>query len=552
MKGERRANDRSLLRFVLMALFAVAMNVVDHHIGKEPMTLSFYLSKTAYMSLFLDWGLSVRRRVSVRGAVNCLFAMSLCMVLFMLLQVAKYRLFGFEPPLERLMWYLFSVPTGMIPLLGLCASLYFEYPVLPVRLRWAVGALGTVTTALIAAICLNDLHLQAYSFPADLDHWEERFINDYSHGPLYWAEMAWLAVLCLMTAARAVRRCAIPANRRKAWGLAAVFAAAVLFSLDIANAVNLLSIGGYRIIQLSEGMSLLVIAGWEYCFRSGLLPTNRNYDRYFREMSLGAQISDRAGRVIYRTASWVPEEDLKAGKSGDLTLRTVPITGGTVSYEEDLSVIHRMQDRLREEQRRLSEKVDLMDAENRARAERLRTEEQNALYDRIFARVLPQREAISASAARLRRGEAANPDRELARIAVLGACIKRMANLLLLSERGALVDGEELTMALREALHCLSKAGVRCAVTGAFPGKAPGDRLCALFEGFGQALTAAGDGLTALLVHCARAGEDALRLTLSMDPPVKAEALSLPQGVLARTGADGALVLETGEGGDEA
>lgn len=109
----------------------------------------------------------------------------------------------------------------------------------------------------------------------------------------------------------------------------------------------------------------------------------------------------------------------------------------------------------------LEDENELITQENEIRAERISYETQNRLYDKIAGMVREQTAAIR-EALKDKPGEPVFSER-LPYIAVLGAYVKRMGNLMLLSDQKGTISSGELVAAIRESfdsLKLMDKVGV--------------------------------------------------------------------------------------------
>ena len=74
--------------------------------------------------------------------------------------------------------------------------------------------------------------------------------------------------------------------------------------------------------KVPECCCLTFIALWESCLQIGLVPTNGNYQLFFTESTLAAQIADQDGQVLYRSQSapMLTHEQMQASHDAPLML----------------------------------------------------------------------------------------------------------------------------------------------------------------------------------------------------------------------------------------
>lgn len=126
----------------------------------------------------------------------------------------------------------------------------------------------------------------------------------------------------------------------------------------------------------------------------------------------------------------------------------------------DFTTVNEIIQELTEIGERLSEKSDLLRAENEIKEQMASIAEQNRLYDTIASRIRPQLKQIS----QLIECET-DFDRNMALVCVLNCYIKRTANLSLLADCSETLDSGELFLSINESVDYLRLCGVSAVVS---------------------------------------------------------------------------------------
>lgn len=509
-------------------LLAGVIRLLDSMLSPFPSALCFLMTNFLYIGLAFAWGISVFSRTLHRGVRRQLLLGCGMAVLWLVLRAVKYRFFE-DGAVTRHLWYLYYVPQILAPLFSFFAALQLgrrEEDALPPAWYWLL----LPAALLIGGILTNDLHQLAFRFAPGMVNWGA----DYRHGPLYFAAMAWM--ICLMLGAMGLihHKSRLSESRRRAWVPLGVFAAGLLLCL-----LSFLNI--YTLHKIPECFCLTFVALWESCIQVGLLPTNSRYPRFFSESTLAAQIADRHGQVLYRAkaAPRLTKDQMQAADQGDVflspgtRLHSAPVHDGHVYWVEDLTPLHRMQERLEEIHARLAEENELIRAEAEVMRQRAEIEEKSRLYDRISGILRPCLHRMDELLAKGGR-------EQLQRVCILGAYVKRRGNLALICEGNAPVSVDELAYCIRESLIYLGGYGVVCAFHQEGQGHADGACLQAAYDFFEDCVEAALPALSALMVRVACAQQLSIRLMME-------DAAALPD--TARYAALGSCTAEEDDGG---
>lgn len=211
----------------------------------------------------------------------------------------------------------------------------------------------------------------------------------------------------------------------------------------------------------------------ECCIQCGLIQTNTGYKALFEAGSIGAQIvdTDRNTRYASSNASELTADMMRSAERGAIMLdnhtllRSSKIDGGYVLWQEDITDLTALLEKLEENRETISES-NYVEQENYKTKVKINTvREKNRLYDRLQAQTAHQIELLD----QLLTQYEAESDREirrslLAKAAVIGAYIKRRGNLMFIGEKTNVTETAELTACLDESFANLELMGVECAI----------------------------------------------------------------------------------------
>ncbi len=418
-------------------------------------------------ALFLSWGLSVVRRFPQKQMRLHLLVFVVSCVLLTLLRTVKYAFVTWDGTLQRHLWYAYYTPFVFGPAALFNASTFLGKPDDADTPKGGI-AVYLVSALLSVGILTNDLHALAFRFAPGFADWQ----TDYTHGPLYYTAAAWMLFCGVCMIVNAMRTAFSRRLVRTAWipilVLAAAFAAGfLLFFADHRPPAFL------ALIELPEYVCLCGIAFWESMAAARIISGNKDYPELFAASSLRAGIADSSFRVRQVSENGVRPEPQELRRAlggaielpdGSTLLKARPVRGGFFYWTENISSMRQLN-------RELDETADYLNEENaamRLAAEidetRIRTAQQNRVYDRVTQALLPQLDAISAWTDELPQDEDDFRAR-LQKIGVLLAYCKRYGNLLIQADEHTLLTGAELFPCFEESAKALKNAGVACAVS---------------------------------------------------------------------------------------
>lgn len=401
-----------------------------------------------YCTLFIAWGLMVRRRIlNVHIRKRLLIASSFMVMLFVI-RVSRFNFFDEVPDASEILWYAYYIPMTAIPLLGFMAAHNAE-PVRSLRrIRIAERILIACEVLIVGVVMTNHFHNIVFII-------HDMETGDYSRNWGYYIVVAWMVILMVGAFVVLLKKCTF-SSVKKLWyiptfWLLAGYVLLIWYVIEGGSPI----VFGNKLFHFQEAFCLPVITAFESAIQIGLIPANNGYEILFDYSGINAAIYDTAGKAILTSRNWVQD----AGDADHL-IRKEKISGGYVTWVEDISAINRLNEELSEVTEELEEENEIIRQENEIRAERVSYETKNRLYNAIAKAVRLQAVKVDAL---LSEGEDGKINREnMIYAAFLSAFIKRMGNLMLISDDKEMISTEELGMAIRESMDYMKLAGTTC------------------------------------------------------------------------------------------
>lgn len=400
-----------------------------------------------------------------------MMAIAVMVLTLIVLRGLKYSIVCDIGVLARHAWYLYYCPMLLIPqfLLNI-ALLVYSRENEQFSAVWHVTRL--ITVLLIVLIATNDLHQQAFAFKPGFMNWD----SDYSHEWAFYAAVVWEYVLYIMAVTILVVKCSLSNAKRYIWIIILQFAIGI--TLRILLVVDRMpKVNGCNIIEFPETIFFMVAGILECCAQLGLIPTNERYSSLFKVSAVASQITDEEGRRVYSSDMALPlEPEMINAPEGTrigehAILHRMKLPGGYGFWQDDVTELDRLNAQLKNVGNKLSGEIELTRLKNELDEKQSKIEHRTNLYDKIAKKVQPQSMAITKLAEEARNSDSVEVRSNAKKhITLLGAYIKRYANLMLLSADTQTVDAGELGISIAEVLHYLNLSGI------------PGEVICSTKE----------------------------------------------------------------------
>ncbi|MBO4694432.1 MAG: hypothetical protein J5656_00705 [Clostridia bacterium] len=401
-------------------------------------------------------------RVSPTGNISIMMkALSWMGLLMILLRGIKYGAVSEVDVLARHTWYLYYVPMLLLPLFLFYISLFISSK--EKKLTYIIWHIVlALTIVFIVLVLTNDLHQQAFIFNENFANWD----TDYTHGWLFYVVTAWQYIFYIAAVIILLIKCRVTSSKKNAWIILIPFTIGVVLNILLLTG-TMPKINGTNIFEFPETLIFTAAIVLECCICLGLIPTNTKYKDLFNSFTITAQITDKKGTPIFSSNSAVPLTQkqfvLESGsRIGEHTiLHKMVIPGGYGFWQEDMSELDRLNNELAEAKEGLSQEVELTLLRNELKEKQAKIEQRTMMYDTIAKHTQKQSQTISSLAEQARKSKDLKVKEDnRRRITLLGAYIKRYANLMLMSEEGDVIEVGELGLSFSEVLRYLNYCGI--------------------------------------------------------------------------------------------
>lgn len=438
------------------------------------------LRSLLYLSLFAGWGISLYNRTVHPQVRRLLLNVDLLMLFWILVRTLRFQL-NTPPGMDRMLWYLYYAPMLGIPVLSVQLVLTVDRSERYRLSAWA-RMLWLPSAVLLELVLTNDLHQRVFRLQQP---WNEK----YQYGWLFGLVVGWI-LICILLAfgiiahksrnPRILRRLPLPAIPLVLLGIYAV-----LYGFHFPLIRQFL--GDMTIVHC-----LMTAASLEGGLRCGLIQSNTGYEELLRVTSLAVQLVDRQGNVYCCSENGriVDRRELRAAMNGTVQLdehtllRSAPVQGGYVMWQTDITELVENMERLKENRTELAERnyLEQQNYEVERKINALR--EKNRLYDLLQRQLAPQIIQMDQLLTRYRAAPEVDKRQLLGQVAVLGAYLKRGANLMFLAQQHRYVPAAELRYALEESISSLELAGVECAMEVTQGVRLPAEAAAACYSRF--------------------------------------------------------------------
>lgn len=461
MARKKRNNHNNGIIVAVLIVCAVVLRVLGKFdILKVPGGI---LRSLIYIALYIGWGISVSKRIIQVQVRHYLIAVSGLMVFWFVIRSMRY-FFITDIGIARQLWYLYYLPMLFIPLFSLFVAISLGKPENARLSKTALVLLYIPTVLCLLLVLTNDLHQLVFSFPEG-EVWTDDNMS-YSFG--YFFVIGWEILCSLAAFVIMIIKCRL--SYRKKYLPFLLLACSIVYALIYVSGVEWMQlIGG----DITAAQCLMFTGILECCIQCGLIQTNTGYRAMFEAGSIGAQIVDTDWHIRYASsnAPKLPSDMMRSSESeaakpdNNTLLRSSKIPGGHVLWQEDITDITAVLEKLEENRKTISESNDVEQENYKTKVKINTVREKNRLYDRLQAQTAHQIELLD----QLLTQYEAQSDPEirrslLAKAAVIGAYIKRRGNLMFIGEKSDVTDTAELTACLDESFANLELMGVECAI----------------------------------------------------------------------------------------
>ena len=468
-------SDSEIIRWMLICIAIGFAVLVFNYVTGHPFV------SLEYVILITAWGIRLSNRV-VATRIKRLFMVLVGLLLFhWYIKEIKYNAFKGEPGFNTriYLWYMYYLTLIGIPVVSYLIADCVSVRSGESRVRRKRG-IYIVSVVLFLLVITNNFHELVFIFDGPINE------TEYSYNVGYYMILVWAILMFLMTLNKLIvkyKYSTKPFQVIFIWIPLVVLLIYVLISIWGTNRQWL-----KQVIPLQSIFCVCIIWFWESCIQTGLIRSNYKYDRIFEKSSITAEISDEKGNVYYKAGNFEGMTFDRSGEesTGKLTsdgriIRASRVKGGYVYWIDDVSEIVKIEGNLREVRDHLSEENEILVAEKELKEEELRIVTQNRVYDIISEKVYPQLGRIESLIGFLETNE---NERLLAALCILTVYIKRVSNMLLLSESSDTQDIGELELAIRESCEYIKLYGAECETVLNARGRVPNEELIKMYDEF--------------------------------------------------------------------
>ena len=422
-------------------------------LGNPSFEQRFRLPHVVYYSGFLFlvilWGGSLQRRVMkphLKQLIRCLVAVS---VLWIIQRLSKMVIPGSLDIWVRYGWYSYYVFFGL--LVTFAAFLGYEADAGLQDRKWPcfLYGIGAYNMGLALMVLTNDFHHWVFTFPAGLAAADS--IHEYGVGYIL-LQSSYALQFILVNGWLYYR-----IWKQKIRGMKQLIPLFIsgLYVFYVVSYVCGISWASYtELVILTIAWAFLWL---ESLLDTGIIPSNRGYEDFFRYSHLAMEIRGKEGQVLFQSHQ-VPKES-----SEDIEKRVCPISGGEVVWYQSVKDLN-------EKKRKLQLMVDALE-----RSYKLgRMEEE---IRRSYIRLLTEKKAVRELEAVLEsKGslimhyieflKTAKPGNEadaaLSRLNVLASYIKKRCVMMMKGREEQRLWVRELKSSIEELFKYLQKTGLKC------------------------------------------------------------------------------------------
>ena len=454
------------------------------------------IRSSIYIGLFAAWRFSVRQRIVPKNTRRYLSAVAFFLILWMVIRTVKYY-FVVDPNINRILWYCYYIPMLFVPLFSIFVSASIGKPENSRMSKWLIPA--TILTFIFTLFVLtNDFHQLAFAFKAT----KENSVAEYSHQIVYYLAIGWIIIMTFLSLVTLILKCSISVCKRKIWIPLLVFAVttAACFLCFIYATQS------YKVPELFSFSFILLI---ETCIFIGLIPSNDNYLLYSEISSLPFVITDND---LVPVINHLDDTDITKEQYQDcrtngplflnenIRLSNQKISGGHIFYIEDLSSITKMVNELSSKNELLSEEKELIAYENELKEKKIKLQQKNQLYDKVFSilnKDLLQLKALLESTDK----DSKDYSKNLKKACVYLSYIKRRSNLEILHSQKENINIEEIILSINESLLYLNECNISASLINEAKGEYDGNECILLYEFFQYYLKTCFDSLNEILIR---------------------------------------------------
>lgn len=475
---------------ILFIIFIYIIRFIERYVNVSINQMLSFLINIIIISLISWWGVSINNRITSTYIKKLLLLIVILFIFWEMIKLIKYKSLCNSITIERYLWYLYYLPQTLTPLLFFYVALYIgKQENEKINKWWYLMLIPAI--AFVLLVLTNDYHGLVFTFYNGI----ENFSKDYSYQFVFYLIMIWMFSLILISFIILMFKCEISVCRRNAWIPLSLFL--IMITLTILSFMGI-----SKSLSIIETHILTFISLYEGCILIGLIPSNRNYQLFFKESNIAARIMDKTPKVIYSSKNYSLDSinDNENSIINNKRIRRKNIHGGYIYWYEDITKIQNLMNELIEANDKLLEEKELIIAENNIHEKEALLKERNQLYNEIYSIIKPQMNKLSEIINNISIND---PDfkKAIGKAGVIGAYIKRRSNLEIIKKDRETSSISELVYAINESIIYLNLIDISASINQIGNGNFNIKLIILLYEWFEKLIELGLESLTAILIN---------------------------------------------------
>ena len=414
--------------------------------------------------IILLWKGTVSHRMIRKDVRKAVSIMGWLMVGWLLLRLLKYQLAS-DSIICRMCWYGYYIFQLALPVTLFYLTVIMDKKEMEMQLQLHLLLPFIIYVLSVLLVMTNDLHQLVFIF--DLNgNWS----SDYSYGLGYWIITCFSLIFFLLATGKLIFK----RGRSVYWG-SKVFPLLFVLALFMYIFAYIKRIPLIWESDLTVSICTISVLFFETLLHSGLIPVNTQYQRLFVSAPIGLTLLDETGKTILSSQGVSPVSrsvwkrllmDINNPllRDKDTQLHAIPIHGGMAVWQENISVLNRIQNEIQNVQIRLEAANALLLEEEEVKKRLLTAETNRNLFEHLDRDMEHRIASLTNLIENLTDTE--HPKDMVAYITLCLCHIKRRCNLFFMVRQGESLLGDELSIYLDELVELARYTGlhilIRC------------------------------------------------------------------------------------------
>ncbi len=407
---------------------------------------SSYVTGIGYILLIIFWLVPISKRIIDKQVRRHIIHVGCLLISLMLTRTIKWSIY-YNPPVEQLMWYLYYVSILFAPYylflisLSINKNLYATY-------QSKFKYIYMINLFLVLIIVTNSYHQLVFK----IIEWKVNGdIIEYM--PFYYLLSAWLLIQYVVTIVVTYKNCKLPKLEKRI--MAPIFVIIIFMIYLFFYRTNPTKYG-VGFVEFAVAFCIADIALIESFELTGLIQSNTKYVEIFKNSEIPMMIVDKNYDVKISSKIEMGLEKAEYSKitdstyieSGNKRVCLKSIEDGYIVWLDDMEMINKKNSELEKVNNTMLIENELLEKEFIVKKRELAIQEKNRIYDEIQTSIAEKINTVDYLIANLNEEK----QTELVKICIIGAYIKRISNIILLSQMAPYINTIQLQNAIQESL----------------------------------------------------------------------------------------------------